>query len=106
MDKEVRKINTKLYLEYLKFKDDMLRKTQEEVFQSCYKIDIFLNFYEILLEKTQQLSKEVLMCLEKEENILEVLYEGWMKIDDSTYQDMCQYVNRKLRMYEQRKAGE
>lgn len=40
MDKEVRKVNTKLYLEYLKFKDDMLRKTQEEVFQSCYKIDI------------------------------------------------------------------
>ena len=105
MDKEVRKVNTKLYLEYLKFKDDMLRKTQEEVFQSCYKIDMFLNFYEILLEKTQLLSKEVLMCLEKEENILEVLYEGWMKIDDSTYQDMCQYVNRKLGMYEQRKAG-
>ena len=45
------------------------------------------------------------MKLEKEENILEFLYEGWMKIDDSTYQEMCRYVCEKLSFLEQKKAG-
>lgn len=105
MEKKIRRVNAKLYLEYLKFKDDMLRKTQDEVFKNCYKIDVFLNLYEILVEKSQTFSAEVLLHLEKEENILEDLYEGWMKIDDSTYQEMCQYVNRKLGVLAQRKAG-
>lgn len=105
MDKNVRRVNAKLYLEYLKFKDDMLRKTQEEVFKNCYKIDVFLNLYEILVEKSQTLSAEILMKLEKEENILEFLYDGWMKIDDSTYQEMCRYVCEKLSFLEQKKAG-
>lgn len=105
MDKNVRRVNAKLYLEYLKFKDDMLRKTQEEVFKNCYKIDVFLNLYEILVEKSQTLSAEILMKLQKEENILEFLYDGWMKIDDSTYQEMCRYVCEKLSFLEQKKAG-
>lgn len=105
MDKKIRKVNAKLYLEYLKFKDDMLRKTQEEVFKNCYKIDVFLNLYEILVEKSLTLSAEILVRLEKEDNILEFLYEGWMKIDDNTYQEMCQYVNEKLSFLEQKKAG-
>lgn len=105
MDKKVRKVNAKLYLEYLQFKDEMLRKTQEEVFESCYKIDVFLNLYQIMVEKAQELSVEILVQLEQDEHVLEKLYNGWMKKSDSTYEEMVQYVNEKLSAFGMKKAG-
>lgn len=105
MDKKVRKVNAKLYLEYLQFKDEMLRKTQEEVFESCYKIDVFLNLYQIMVEKAQELSVEILVQLEQDEHVLEKLYNGWMKINDSTYEEMVRYVNEKLSSFGMKKAG-
>lgn len=106
MEKEVRRVNTRLYLEYLKFKDDMLRKSQEEVFKSRYRIDVFLNLYEIMVEKTEELPREILARLEKQEGPLERLYEGWMKKEDSVYQELKDYVEKELfLLLDQRKAG-
>lgn len=106
MEKQVRRVNARLYLEYLKFKDDMLRKSQEEVFESCYRIDVFLNLYEIMVEKTEELPREILMRMEKQEGLLERLYKGWMKKDDSAYQELKDYVeNELLLLLDQRKAG-
>ncbi len=106
MEKEVRRVNARLYLEYLKFKDDMLHKSQKEVFESCYRIDVFLNLYEIMVEKTEELPREILARLEEQEGLLERLYEGWMKKDDSAYQELKDYVeNELLLLLNQRKAG-
>lgn len=105
MNKEIRKVNAKLYLEYLRFKDEMLRKAQDEVFESCYKIDVFLNLYQILVEKAQQLSAEMLLLLENDENILWELYQGWMKTSDDKYREMSQFVSERLDGLYRTKAG-
>lgn len=105
MDKKIRKVNTKLYLEYLRFKDEILRKTQDEVFESCYKIDVFLNLYQIVVEKAQEMSVEMLLLLENDENILEELYRGWMKTVDDKYGEMDQFVTGKLDTFYRTKAG-
>lgn len=106
MEKEVRRVNTRLYLEYLKFKDDMLCKSQEEVFKNCYRIDVFLNLYEIMVEKMEELPAGILARLEEQEGLLERLYEGWMKKDDSAYQELKDYVVKELfLLLDQRKAG-
>lgn len=105
MDKKIRKVNTKLYLEYLRFKDEILRKTQDEVFESCYKIDVFLNLYQILIEKAQEMSAEMLLLLENDENILDELYRGWMKRVDDKYGEMDHFVTEKLDTFYRTKAG-
>jgi len=95
-EKEVGQVNGKLYLEYLKFKDEMLRTTHEEIFANCYRIDIILNLYNIMLELTAKLPEAVLRNLEGQEGMLDYLYHGWIKTPDSTYQELSNFVESRL----------
>lgn len=88
-------VNAKLYLEYIRFRDETLQKIQKEIFSGCYKIDVLLNIYEILVEKTKELKSEgVLEALP--DDTLEQLYCGWIRMENDVFQGLEEYVNQSL----------
>lgn len=66
----------KLCREFLQFKESMLGQDREELFNSCYKIDVYRNFYEIILALAVSLPEEQLEALYVKSDILEGLYRG------------------------------
>lgn len=88
-------VNAKLYLEYIRFRDETLRKMQKEIFSGCYKIDVLLNIYEILVEKTKEpKSKDTFEALP--DDVLEQLYCGWVQMEKDVFQGLEEYVNQSL----------
>lgn len=97
----------KLCREFLQFKESMLGQDREELFNSCYKIDVYRNFYEIILALAVSLPEEQLEALYGKSDILEGLYRGWVKVEDSYFLEIQQYVENKILQTEmQGKDGE
>ena len=97
----------KLCREFLQFKESMLGQDREELFNSCYRIDVYRNFYEIILALTVSLPEEQLKVLYDKSDILGELYRGWVKEEDSYFREMQQYVDNMILQIEmQGKDGE
>lgn len=82
----------KIYLEYEVFKLSMLQKGVSELYQEAYKIDTYINLYELLLEISQRLDvseiKSILLC----PNLLAFLYDLWLKYEDSHVSDLEEFL--------------
>lgn len=82
----------KIYLEYEVFKLGMLQKNVDEVYKEAYKIDTYINLYELLLEISQRLDvseiKNILLC----PNLLTFLYDLWLKYEDSHVSDLEEFL--------------
>ncbi len=49
-EKELRELfQQRLYMELMLFKDSMLQKEKKGIFHDSYKIEVFVNLYEILV---------------------------------------------------------
>ena len=84
----------RLYLEYMIFKDSLLQKGKEDIFTASYKIEIFVNLYEILLAHAGDLhSDKIRGLLNLHIGILEFLYQKWLDKEDSFYEELseCAY---------------
>lgn len=82
----------RLYGEYQAYKASVLCCPNAEIFDRCYEIDVMVNFYEILAEKADTMTEQVLAELMRHKNILTELYELWLKKDDSSYSEMEKHV--------------
>ena len=83
----------KLHIELHLFKDSMLCKTKAEIYESSYKIEVFVNVYEILMEEVGSLdigTVRGLLC--QDTNILESLYREWLTRDDGGFDELKEYV--------------
>lgn len=84
---------TRLYIELQVFKDSVLCMDKEAVFGEAYKIETFVNLYEILAERTGQLAEASLReLLYLGCGILEWLYREWLKKDDGSFNELKEYV--------------
>lgn len=92
----------KIYDEFQQFRVSMLRKSKDDIFGEAYKIDVFVNLYEILMEKSEVLSDAILRNLLCISGILEILYECWLKKEDSCFSELLQHVEDEI---EKRKAA-
>ena len=84
----------RLYLEYMLFKDSMLQREKKDIFHESYKIEIFVNLYEILLSYAENLNSRTMRELLKLNfGILEFLYQRWLDKEDSFYEELreCAY---------------
>ena len=55
-EKEMRELlQQRLHLELMCFKDSMLQQGKEDIFKASYRIEIYVNLYEILLAYTENL---------------------------------------------------
>lgn len=99
MEEEIReKFLNRLHTELKLFKETMFRQEKDVIFGESYKIEIFVNVYEILVEKTEILPVSVLQqLLHQSHDILEFLYQQWLKKDDNSYIELSQYVDSELK---------
>ena len=97
-EKELRELFLeRLHIELHLFKDSMLRKTKKEIYEASYKIEVFVNVYEILLEDAENLDPEMLRgILHWKYGILESLYEEWLGRDDNSFDELKSYVGSEL----------
>ena len=90
-----------LYKELLLFRETVLRMEKEKIYGEAYKINVVTTLYEILVEQTETFPEQLVEQLAEKENILQLLYDTWMKKDDSFYDELCSHVS-----YETGKIGE
>ena len=87
----------RLYLEYMLFKDSMLQREKKDIFHDSYKIEIFVNLYEILLAYAENLQCEMTRkLLELNFGILEFLYQEWLHREDTFYEELREYACSEL----------
>ena len=87
----------RLHMELLLFKDSMFQKEKEDIFKASYRIEIYVNLYEILLVHTESLRGSMIReLLEINFGILDFLYREWLDREDSFYMELKEYGCRKL----------
>lgn len=83
----------KIYEELQAFEQAILSGEKENIYGESYKIDVFVNLYEILVEQAGKLSDDVLKrLLQQSTGILAGLYEAWLKKEDSSYSELEKHV--------------
>ena len=82
--------------EYMQFRNALLTQKKEDIFEAAYKIEIFMFLYEILIEKSEELSGAALKNLITLPRLLEVLYSYWLKKEDGWFEELALYVESEL----------
>lgn len=97
-EKELKELlSEKLHVELYLFKESMLCKTKMEIYESSYKIEVYVNVYEILMEEVENLDIETVRgVLHWRYGILESLYEEWLGRDDNSFDELKAYVGSEL----------
>lgn len=100
-DKEGRKLLAKrLYLELQIFRYSTLRKSKKEIYDASYKIEALVTIYEIMLEAIEQVNEDTLNhLLLWNGGILELMYQEWLKKDDSSYEELSVHIMDELKLF-------
>lgn len=105
--KEMRAVfGMKIYLEYEVFKLSMLQKSVSELYQEAYKIDTYINLYELLLEKSQGFGESEIRNLLLCSSLLTFLYDLWIKYEDSHVSDLEEFLRIEIPKLEKQRELE
>ena len=93
-EKELRELlQQRLHLELMCFKDSMLQQGKEDIFKASYRIEIYVNLYEILLVHTEKLQEDMIReLLGLGFCILDSLYQEWLDREDNFYEELREYA--------------
>jgi hypothetical protein len=93
-EKELRELlQQRLHLELMCFKDSMLQQDKEDIFKASYRIEIYVNLYEILLVHTENLQSSMMReLLGLGFGILDSLYQEWLDREDGFYAELREYA--------------
>ena len=69
----------KIGKELEQFKGEIEKMDLDEILARAYQVDAIITIYELLLEMSRQLGKEILETVILYPNLLAFLYEEWMK---------------------------
>lgn len=90
-------LSKRLYIEQQLFKDSMLQKEKEDIFQSSYEIEIYVNLYEIFMEHIGGLKADILRrLLNLNSGIMEHTYQEWLSQEDGFFDELKEYACREL----------
>ncbi|MBD5526736.1 MAG: hypothetical protein HDR04_20525 [Lachnospiraceae bacterium] len=97
-EKELRELlQQRFYMELMLFKDSMLQKEKKDIFKASYKIEVFVNLYEILLVYVENLQGDMIReLLGISFGILDFLYQEWLDREDNFYEDLREYACSEL----------
>lgn len=83
----------KISEELKEFKTSVLKTEKESIYSESYRIEVYVNIYEILMELAEKLPETVMLLLLKQSTgIIASLYEKWLKREDSSYEELKEYV--------------
>lgn len=91
------KFRRKVCNEYRKFRRKVLRGNRKKIYSQSYKIDVIINLYELLLELSETIPEGFIRYLMPQKNLLEQLYDQWLKKEDSLYEELMTYVDCELK---------
>lgn len=93
-EKELRELlQARLHMELQLFKDSMLQKGKEDIFNTSYRIEIYVDLYEILLSHAENLQGSMIReLLGLGFGILDHLYQEWMDREVSFYAELREYA--------------
>lgn len=75
------------------FRESLFKESGDVVYGSSYKIEVFVNLYEILAGLSDGMAEETMENIMQEgSGMLETLYQGWLKREDSFYAELEEYV--------------
>lgn len=99
-EKELRELlMQRLHMELMLFKDSMLIKKKEDIFTASYKIEIYVNLYEIFVEHSKMLKEDTMRgLLNLKYGIMESFYQEWMGWKDGLYDELSAYVRDRLEL--------
>lgn len=86
----------KIGKELEQFKDKIAKMDLDEIMARAYQVDTIITIYELLLEMSRQLGKEILETIILYPNLLAFLYEKWMKEEDSHMQELQESLCKSL----------
>ena len=87
----------RLHLEVKLFKDSMLRRSKADIYAGSYKIELYVNLYEILVIEAERMSEPLLRkLLYHRSGILDAFYEEWLTKDDSFYTELRECAEDEL----------
>ena len=104
-EKEARSLLEKrLYLELQIFRYSVLRKSKREIYDCAYKIEVLETIYDILLEIIQNIKEEILYhLLWWNGGILELMYQEWLKKEDSSHDELSEHIRGELTLFSEDK---
>ena len=91
---------TRLYLELQAFRRHMLEQDKETVYMNSYKIDLYSNFYNILVslaDDIPDMDYGKLVC--DGDGLLNMLCRQWMVYENGTGIEMRRFVKSQLKPY-------
>lgn len=96
----------KIGKELEQFKDKIAKMDLDEILARAYQVDAIITIYELLLEMSQQLGKEILETVILYPNLLAFLYEKWMEEEDSHMQELQESLCISLGEIQNDQAGD
>lgn len=96
----------KIGKELEQFKGEIEKMDLDEILARAYQVDTIITIYELLLEMSRQLGKEILETVILYPNLLAFLYEKWMKEEDSHMQELQESLCRSLDEIQNDQAGD
>ena len=96
----------KIGKELEQFKGEIEKMDLDEILARAYQVDAIITIYELLLEMSRPLGKEILETVILYPNLLAFLYEKWMKEEDSHMQELQESLCRSLGEIQNRQTGD
>lgn len=82
----------RIYKEYQEFKISLISKSPEDIFAESYRIEVYINLFEILIELMESFSNIELRALLNMPCIMEYFYHEWLGIEDSFVEEMQESI--------------
>ena len=88
---------TRLHIEMQLFKDSMLQRGKADIYAGSYKIELYINIYEILVILVERMSEQLIRdLLYRPSGILDAFYWEWLNKEDGFYAELRAYVEEEL----------
>lgn len=107
MEKEelVEMFCSKVNLEHKRYKKRIIKIDPEEIYNRSYEIDCMVNISEVLLEKCESMSEDMLKCLLVIPSLLHFFYSRWMKTGDSFQKELEESMDKNILELQQKIDG-
>ena len=91
-------LSTRLYIELQLFKDSLLQMEKEDIFKSSYKIEVYVNLYEIFTVHIEGMEADTMRrLLNLKFGIMEHTYQEWLSREDSFFNELKEYACDELK---------
>ena len=78
----------------LKMRTTMLKEDPEEIFEKAYKISIITEIFDVLFDAYEFSPYETEIVLEFKGNILEQVYDEWLKHEDGFRTEITECIDK------------